>query len=39
LAQRPDLIARAADEVLSLHPDADADDVLLWVEAQLAAAS
>jgi hypothetical protein len=39
LAQRPDLIARAAEEVLSRHPAADADDVLLWVEAQLAAAS
>lgn len=39
LAQRPDLIARAAGEVLARHPDADADDVLLWVEAQLAATS
>jgi len=36
LADRPDLIARAADAVAARRPDADADDVLLWVEAQLA---
>lgn len=36
LADRPDIIERAADEVTSRHPDADADDVLLWAEAQLA---
>jgi hypothetical protein len=39
LAQRPDLIERAATELLQRHPDADADDVLLWAEAQLAARS
>jgi hypothetical protein len=37
LAQRPDLVERAAAEVLARHPDAEADDVLLWAEAQQAA--
>jgi hypothetical protein len=37
LAERPDLVERAAAEILERHPDADADDVLLWAEAQLAA--
>jgi hypothetical protein len=37
LAERPALIYAAADAVLARHPDADADDVLLWVEAQQAA--
>lgn len=37
LAQRPDLVERAAAEVLARHPDANADDVLLWAEAQQAA--
>lgn len=36
LADRPDLISSAAEAVLARHPDADADDVLLWAEAQLA---
>ncbi|HSL56783.1 MAG TPA: hypothetical protein VK866_02975 [Acidimicrobiales bacterium] len=36
LADRPDLIESAAVAVLARHPDADADDVLLWAEAQLA---
>jgi hypothetical protein len=36
LADRPDLISAAAEAVLTRHPDADADDVLLWAEAQLA---
>ncbi|HVE46430.1 MAG TPA: hypothetical protein VNA57_06750 [Acidimicrobiales bacterium] len=39
LADRPDIINRAAAEVTSRHPDADADDVLLWAEAQLAVGS
>lgn len=39
LADRPDLIDSAAEAVLARHPDADADDVLLWAEAQLAATS
>ena len=34
LASRPDLIAAAADAVTARRPDADADDVLLWAEAQ-----
>lgn len=37
LAQRPDLIERAAAEVTAGHPNADADDVLLWAEAQRSA--
>jgi len=36
LAARPDLIDSAAEAVRARHPDADADDVLLWAEAQLA---
>lgn len=36
LAARPDLIDAAASAVVERHPDADADDVLLWAEAQLA---
>lgn len=36
VADRPDLIASAAEAVVARHPDADADDVLLWAEAQLA---
>jgi hypothetical protein len=37
MADRPDLIERAAAEVTSRHPNADPDDVLLWAEAQHAA--
>lgn len=37
LADRPELLERAATAVVERHPDADADDVLLWAEAQLAA--
>ena len=36
LAQHPDLLAAAASAVLRRRPNADADDVLLWAEAQLA---
>lgn len=36
LADRPELVERAAAQVVANHPDADADDVLLWAEAQLA---
>lgn len=36
LAGRPEVIAAAADAVVSRRPGADADDVLLWAEAQLA---
>lgn len=36
LADRPDVIERAAAEVTALHPHADAGDVLLWAEAQQA---
>ncbi|MDY7104876.1 MAG: hypothetical protein S0880_27130 [Actinomycetota bacterium] len=39
LADHPELIERAAADVLVRHPDADADDVLLWAEAQQALAS
>jgi hypothetical protein len=36
LAERPEVIARAADELLTRHPGAGPDEVLLWAEAQLA---
>ncbi len=36
LASRPAVLRRAADAVVKSHPDADADDVLLWAEAQAA---
>jgi hypothetical protein len=36
LANRPDIIERAAAEVQARRPDAEADDVLLWAEAQQA---
>jgi hypothetical protein len=36
LADQPDLVHRAAVEVVAHRPDADADDVLLWAEAQQA---
>lgn len=38
LASRPDVLCRAAAEVLKARPDAGADDVLLWAEAQAAVA-
>lgn len=38
LATRPDLLRRAAEEVVRTHPEADADDVLLWAEAQASVA-
>jgi hypothetical protein len=31
LASRPAVLRRAAKEVVKSHPDADADDVLLWI--------
>ncbi|MBK5308315.1 MAG: hypothetical protein JJD92_16670 [Frankiaceae bacterium] len=37
LANRSDLLEQAAAAVLERHPAADADDVLLWAEAQQAA--
>jgi hypothetical protein len=36
LAERPDLLAAAAAAVVKHRPAADADDVLLWAQAQLA---
>lgn len=36
LARKPARLRRAATQVVRLHPDADADDVLLWAEAQAA---
>jgi hypothetical protein len=39
LAARPDLLRRAAAEVVEKHPDADADDVVLWAEARAAASA
>jgi hypothetical protein len=35
LAERKDLLRRAAREVKRLRPDADGDDVVLWAEALL----
>ncbi len=37
LADRPELLQRAAEEVVVRRPHADAEDVLLWAEAQQAA--
>jgi hypothetical protein len=34
LANRPDLITRAAEEIVATRPRATPDDVLLWAEAQ-----
>lgn len=38
LASRPDVLRRAAAAIVRSHPHADADDVLLWAEAQAAVA-
>jgi hypothetical protein len=38
LASWPDVLRGAAAAVVKSHPDADADDVLLWAEAQAAVA-
>ncbi len=34
LAGEPDRLRRAAAEIVEKHPDASADDVLLWAEAR-----
>jgi hypothetical protein len=34
LAGQPERLRRAAAEIVSRHPHADAEDVLLWAEAQ-----
>ena len=34
LAAEPEVLRRAAAELVKRRPDADADDVLLWAEAQ-----
>ncbi|MBJ7307786.1 MAG: hypothetical protein JHC63_07975 [Acidimicrobiia bacterium] len=34
LARRPDLITKAAAEIVATHPSATPDEVLLWAEAQ-----
>jgi hypothetical protein len=39
LACRPDLLREAADEIIRIRPDADADDVLLWAEARASASA
>ena len=39
LAATPDLIRKAAKEIVKRHPEADADDVLLWAEAQASSAA
>ena len=38
LAARPEVLRRSAAAVARAHPNADADDVLLWAEAQAAVA-
>jgi hypothetical protein len=38
LATEPDLLHRAADEIVGRHPDASPEDVLLWAEARTYAA-
>jgi len=39
LASRPDDIRRAAAAIIERHPNANADDVLLWAEAQASSAA
>ena len=39
LAKRPALIRRAAAAIVEQHPEADADDVLLWAEALASSAA
>lgn len=39
LANAPELLRRAAAEITDRHPEADADDVLLWAEARAAASA
>lgn len=34
LAATPDVLRAAAAQIVETHPDADADDVILWAEAQ-----
>lgn len=34
LAGQPERLGQAAEEIVASHPDADADDVLLWAEAR-----
>jgi hypothetical protein len=38
LADEPELLRRAAAEIVERHPDATAEDVLLWAEARTVAA-
>jgi hypothetical protein len=39
LAATPDLIREAATAIVDRHPDADADDVLIWAEARASSAA
>jgi hypothetical protein len=39
LVGRPELLREAAEEITRTHPDADADDVLLWAEARASASA
>lgn len=39
LAAHPGLLREAADEITRTHPNADADDVLLWAEARASASA
>ncbi|MHB8262819.1 MAG: hypothetical protein ACYDGY_03600 [Acidimicrobiales bacterium] len=38
LASKPELLRRAAAEIVKRHPDATADEALLWAEARAASA-
>jgi hypothetical protein len=38
-AARPELLSRAAAEIVKNHPDVDADDVVLWAESRAAASA
>jgi hypothetical protein len=37
VADRPELVTAAAEQLAQRHPEADAHDVLLWAEAQMVA--
>lgn len=39
MSASPELLRRAADEIMRTHPEADADDVLLWAEARAVASA
>ena len=36
LAEEPEVLHRAAEQIVAFRPEADPDDVLLWADAQRA---